>query len=242
MEHKYIDEYAERSPYSKVDPRTKLVILIAFLVIAALAISPRATISIGIISVVIAAGSMIPPRHLIYGLTPAIPFIVAIFLSILLVGTIENAIIITIRILASALAAITVASTTPMFDQLRALQWFKVPAVITLMILFVYRFIFVFIDELERMKISRIARGLDLRKGSLFKRRLMHTLGQTIGMLFVRVNNRASRVFDSLRARGFSGEIKGRRILKFRAVDALYALTIAALMFIPTSIQLGLML
>ncbi|MEM4262774.1 MAG: energy-coupling factor transporter transmembrane component T [Thermoplasmata archaeon] len=239
MEHKYIDEFAVRSPYSKADPRVKLVALIAFLVIAAFSTSLDATVAIFCASVVLAAGSRIPARHLLYGLAPATPFIAAAFLAVLLTESLPNAFLITLRVSASVLAAVIFSSTTPILEQARALQWFRIPSIIVSTLIFAYRFIFVFIDELERMKLARTARGLEMRRGSILKRRLMRSIGQTIGMLLVRVNNRAVRVFDSLRGRGFSGKVMSIRPLRATYVDALYVLFFAALVAPGIMLQTG---
>lgn len=239
MEHKYIDEFASRSPYSKADPRVKLVALIAFLVTAAFSTSLGATVAIFIASVVLAVGSMIPARHLIYGLAPATPFIAAAFLAVVLTGSLVNAVLLTLRVSASVLAAVLFSSTTPILGQARALQWFKIPPIIVSTMIFAYRFIFVFIDELERMKLARTARGLEMRKGNVLKRWLMQTIGQTIGMLLVRVNNRAVRVFDSLRGRGFTGKIMSLKPLRTTYIDALYVLFFAALIAPGIALQSG---
>jgi len=239
MEHKYIDEFAARSPYSKADPRVKLAALILFLVVAAISTSIQATLAMFVASLLLAAGSRIPPQHLIYGLTPAVPFIVAAFLAVLLTGSILNAVLITLRVIASVLAAVLFSSTTPILDQARALQWFKVPSMLVSTLIFAYRFIFVFIDELERMRMTRAARAFNPKRGNLFQRRVMRTLGQTIGMLLVRVNDRAVRVFDSLRGRGYSGTFRSLRPLRTTRIDALYALLIIALIFPSILLQSG---
>jgi cobalt/nickel transport system permease protein len=241
MEHKYIDEFASRSPYAKVDPRVKLVALVIFLLVAAFSVSLQASVAIAIASIILAAWSRIPVRHLIYGLAPATPFIAAAFVAVILTGSLANAALLTLRVFASVLAAVLFSSTTPILDQARALQWLRVPGILISTLIFAYRFIFVFIDELERMKITRAARGFDTRKGNLLMRRTMRVIGQTIGMLLVRVNDRATRVFDSLRGRGFSGTVRSIRPLRTTFSDALYAILISALLLPSILLQYRLM-
>lgn len=240
MEHKYIDEFARRSPYSRADPRVKFVALIAFLLTAAFSTSQDATLALSIASVALAAGSRIPAKHLLYGLVPAIPFIAAAFLAVILTGSLLSASLITLRVSASVLAAVVFSSTTLILDQARALQWFKIPNVIVSTLVFAYRFIFVFIDELERMKIARAARGMEMHRGSLLRKRLMRAIGHTVGMLLVRVNIRAVRVFDALRGRRYSGRVIGLRPLKTTCVDALYILLFLLLLLPGIALQAGL--
>jgi len=239
MKHQSIDEHAAVSPLSKIDPRTKLVALIAFLIAAAFALDREATIALGIFSIALATVSRIPIKHIIRNLLFALPFIIAVAFGALIVGNLVAAIFISIRISASVLAAVIFASTTPVFEQISALQYFRIPTVITSMLLFTYRFIFVFIDELERMKLARISRSMRSRGGNLFDRKLFKTLGQTIGMLFIRVNERAKRVFYSLRARGYSGIAVTRRRLRFGIADLSYAIFMSIAITTILSIQLG---
>lgn len=225
MKHSQIDEFAVRSPYYLVDPRTKLVGLIAFLMAAAVSTVVEASIFILAVSLTIAGTSRIPVKHLASLSLASLPFIVATTLGAVAAGRPESAVYIAIRIFSSVLVAVVFASTTPLFEQIRALQFFRVPKIMTTMILFTYRFVFVFIDDMERMKLARKARGF--RGGAhLLDIRAMRTIGQTIGMLFIKVNERAGRVFDSLTNRGFSGTAVTGKRLKLQVVDAAYSLMI----------------
>ncbi|MDH4123245.1 MAG: energy-coupling factor transporter transmembrane protein EcfT [Thermoplasmata archaeon] len=242
MKHENIDEFASGSPLLKIDPRTKLVALIVFLIVAAFAVDREATLCLGAVSIILAAVSKIPVKHIIRNLLFALPFIIAVSLGALIVGDIIIAIFVSIRIAASVLTAVIFASTTPVFEQIRALQYFRVPTVITSMLLFTYRFIFVFIDELERMKLARVSRSMNMQGGTLLSRRVFKTIGQTLGMLFIRVNERAKRVFFSLRARGYTGKAVTRRRLAFGIADISYAIFMSISIFIIMSIQLGVIL
>ena len=238
MKHSQIDEFAVRSPYHLVDPRIKLVGFIAFLIAVAMATVPEASIFVLAVSLTIAGISKIPVKHLASLSIVSLPFIVATTLGAIVAGRPESAIYVAIRIFSSVLVAVVFASTTPLFEQIRALQFFRVPKIMTTMILFTYRFVFVFIDEMERMKLARKARGF--KGGShMLDRGTMSTIGHTIGMLFIRVNERAGRVFDSLTNRGFSGTALTRRRLELGVVDAAYSLMIFTMISMVALLQLG---
>lgn len=239
MKHSQIDEYAGRSPFAGIDPRVKLAALVSFLVVAAFSTAHEATTWIGLSSLVLAALSRIPAIHLLRQLIVALPFIAAIVLGAVIMTDLPSAVPVSIRVTGSVLAAIVFVTTTPLLDQARALQFFRVPKIIVSMLIFTYRFIFVFIDELERMKIARTARGFSARRGHILNRRIFSVLTHTIGMLFIRVSERASRVFDSLRGRGFSGNVLIRTPLRIGMADALYASAMTVVVCLAAALQLG---
>jgi len=237
MKHSQIDEFAVGSPYYLVDPRTKLVCLLAFLIATAVSTVPEASIFVLLVALTIAGTSRIPARHLAALSLVSLPFIVAAAIGSVAAGRAESALFISMRIFSSVLIAIVFASTTPLLEQIKVLQFFRVPKIFTTMVLFTYRFIFVFIDEMERMKLARRARGF--RGGAhVLDRGAMRTIGHTVGMLFIRVNERAGRVFDSISNRGFTGTVTTRRKLRFGAVDAAYALMIFTTIVLLAFLQL----
>jgi len=242
MKHRHVDEFAKRSPLSNVDPRTKLVALIFFLIAAAFATEMKAIIAVGASALVVALVSRIPAKHLAMNFVGALPFVVAVALGALIAGNPTTAVLISVRIGGSVLVAIVFASTTSVFDQIRAMQFFRMPRIFTSMILLIYRFIFIFIDELERMKLARIARGFSFTRGNLLQKRTMKIIAHTIGMLFIRANERAIRVFDSLRSRGFDGTAVTRRPLKLASIDAVYGVLFGANIIFIVIIQLEVIL
>ncbi|HUW43166.1 MAG TPA: energy-coupling factor transporter transmembrane component T [Thermoplasmata archaeon] len=242
MKHNQIDEFSGRSPLSKVDPRTKFLALIALLIVASLATAPEVALAFGLFSLALAAISRIPVKHLLVNMAIVVPFATAVALSAIIIGRPESAIPMVIRMTGSVLIAIVIATTTPVFDQIRALQGFHLPNVFTSMLLFAYRFIFVFVDELERMKLARIARGFSLKRGHILKKRTMDTIAQTLGMLFIRVNQRAVRVFDSLRSRGYSGIAVVRRPLALGLADVLFMISTGGVIMLLSAIQLKVVL
>ncbi len=106
-------------------------------------------------------------------------------------------------------------ATTPFFDTLRALRWFKVPPLICNLVMFTYRFIFVLLDEMGRMRLARKSRGFTGGR-SLLDKEAFKTISYTIGMVFVRSNVRAGKIYDALLSRGYSGEIKTLTMLKVK--------------------------
>jgi cobalt/nickel transport system permease protein len=94
-------------------------------------------------------------------------------------------------------------NTTPFDRLLRVLSWMRVPALLILLLAFLYRYLYLFWDEAERMSRARDSRyfgGRLLSQADL--------LGRMVGMLFLRSYDRAERVSRAMAARGWSGEYK----------------------------------
>jgi cobalt/nickel transport system permease protein len=111
-------------------------------------------------------------------------------------------------------------STTPFFKMMGAFRSLHMPKVMANLILFTYRFIFLFLDEMERMRTARMARGFNGGR-SLLDARAFKTLGATIGMTFVRANARATNIYDALLSRGYSGDIRSFEKSRTRPRDAI---------------------
>jgi cobalt/nickel transport system permease protein len=61
-----------------------------------------------------------------------------------------------------------------------------------------YRYLFVLVDEAERMHRARLARTFDRRRVSVWR-----MLGTVVGQLFVRSSERAERIYAAMCARGW---------------------------------------
>jgi cobalt/nickel transport system permease protein len=81
---------------------------------------------------------------------------------------------------------------------LRILRRAHVPAVMVTILALMYRYIFVLIDEMERLNRARQSRTFANRK-----RFTWYSLSLIIGQLFVRSAQRAERVFGAMSARGW---------------------------------------
>lgn len=103
----------------------------------------------------------------------------------------------------SFLAGLWLVNVMP-FDQLLVtLRRLYVPAVLVAILAFMYRYIFVLWDELDKMRVARRARTFD--QASLAFR--WKTSAQLIGMLAIRALTRAERVEGAMRARGWDGSV-----------------------------------
>jgi cobalt/nickel transport system permease protein len=89
-------------------------------------------------------------------------------------------------------------NTTPFSDLLQTLRRFGVPGLLITILALMYRYLFVLIDETERITRARSSRTFT--SGRIRK---WNALALLIGQLFVRSTERAERIFTAMSARGW---------------------------------------
>ncbi len=121
-------------------------------------------------------------------------------------------------------AALLLIATTSFPGVCNALRRFGMPALFVSQLLFLYRYLFVLLEEA-----MRIVRARDMRS---FGQRGMdvRTAVRIIGMLFLRTVERAERIYSAMLSRGFSGDIPSMKRQMFRGIDLLFvAVTVVVL-------------
>jgi cobalt/nickel transport system permease protein len=105
--------------------------------------------------------------------------------------------------------AILLTATTRFPDLLHALRHLKVPAVMVAILAFMYRYLFVLVDEAARLLRARASRSARL-PGQGYGRSLFwraSVAGGMVGQLFGRSLARSDRVYQAMLARGYRGEL-----------------------------------
>jgi cobalt/nickel transport system permease protein len=105
---------------------------------------------------------------------------------------------------------ILLVATTPFPDLIHAFEHLRVPAILTTIVAFLYRYLFVLGDEVLRMLRARQARSAavpGLRSGGSVWWRARVT-GYMAGQLFLRSYERSERIYNAMLARGFSGQLR----------------------------------
>ncbi|UCE39378.1 MAG: cobalt ECF transporter T component CbiQ [Thermoplasmata archaeon] len=218
MRHGTIDQYASRSSFYSLDPRAKIVAIIFFIIIVALLTDLLPLIIAFLFALILLLVSNIPKKHLVKRYAIALPFVLFASLSLYFYKGELTAYAMFLRISTCVLLLILLSSTTSFFDLLKAAQHLKVPKLMITLMMFLYRYIFVMTEEYQRMKMARSARAF--RGGRhLFDKKGMRTISSTAGMVLVRAYHRGVRIYDALRSRGYSGEIRTLTKMRFRAMD-----------------------
>lgn len=109
-----------------------------------------------------------------------------------------------IRSTLSFLAGLWLVNVMPFERLLATLRGLWVPEVLVAILAFMYRYLFVLWDELDKMRVARRARTFG--EGSLRFR--WKTSAQLIGMLLIRAMERAERVHGAMCARGWDGRVR----------------------------------
>lgn len=226
MEHGFLDAYARLdTPVHRLDARVKLVAALAF-VLAAVSTPATAYPAFASYALFLAAVlllSRLPLRHVLSRLAVVLPFVgaVAAFIPFLPPDSVSGGYSlgaysletqrsawlifwnVLVKSLLGAAAVILLTSTTPFPRLLEGLARLRVPRLLTMMLSFAYRYLFVLVEEAQRMKRARDARCYSGRW--LWQARV---IGQLIGTLFLRSYERGERVYLAMAARGYNAEFK----------------------------------
>lgn len=116
-------------------------------------------------------------------------------------------------------------ATTPFPQMVRAMRRLRLPAILTALLSFMYRYLFVLVDEAGRLMTARAARSVG-RGGTVRWR--ARVLGRMIGSLFIRSYERSERIYAAMLARGFAGELRTITELTWERRDTCLGLCWAA--------------
>jgi cobalt/nickel transport system permease protein len=96
------------------------------------------------------------------------------------------------------LTVLVLSNTTPFSKVLGVLRRARVPSILVTTLALMHRYLFVLMEESERMRRARASR-------SFVRRRRMHwrILGSVVGHLFLRASERAERIYAAMCARGW---------------------------------------
>jgi cobalt/nickel transport system permease protein len=114
-----------------------------------------------------------------------------------------------IKSLLCCISLLILSSTTKFSELLLGLQRLYFPKILIMILSFMYRYIFVLVDEAQRMERARRVRYFGSRYLAQFR-----VLSNIIGLLFIRTYERAERIYQAMCARCFIGEIiyEGRHL------------------------------
>jgi cobalt/nickel transport system permease protein len=104
--------------------------------------------------------------------------------------------------------AILLTATTQFPDLIHALRHLRVPSPLVAVISFMYRYLFVLVDEVIRLLRARDARSAYHQTGGksplIWRARVA---GNMAGQLFLRSYDRSERIYSAMLARGYQGQL-----------------------------------
>jgi len=224
MKHDFLDKYSNlNSLIHKLDPRTKIIAFLLFIIFV-ITTPPLKFQLFALYAIVIFAVAFISKVPFFYLLKRAlviIPFVllIAIFLPFMKTnqyGWLLFCNVMTKSLLA-LLATIMLSSTTKFHVLLKGFELLKCPKIIIMMLAFMYRYIFILTDEAHKMERARKSRYFGGEIWRQFK-----IICNIIGLLFIRAFERGERVYQSMAARGFNGNIITYNQLAFSKNDLFF--------------------
>jgi cobalt/nickel transport system permease protein len=228
-----------RSPIHRLDPRAKLIGL-AGVTLVAVSTPLRAWPAYVACSVALAAVAMLARvgaktlwqrsrvvLPLVMFVAVFVPFVRAgdpVSLGFVTVSRQGLAVFATVsaKALLGTLSAVLLGATTPFGDVLHALERLRAPRLLVLIAAFMYRYLFVIVDEVGRMRAALAARGYAPRHALQAA-----ALGRVATALFLRTYERGERVHLAMLARGWSQAMPRLDVLAFRRADALFVSILA---------------
>jgi cobalt/nickel transport system permease protein len=106
-------------------------------------------------------------------------------------------------------------ATSPLPETVKAAHALRLPGILVHLVLLTYRFVFLAAEEFARLRIALRVRGYRNRAS----RHSYRTIGQVAGTLLVRSHDRAERVGQAMRCRGFDGCYRSLHEFRTRLED-----------------------
>lgn len=207
----FLDRYGRSvSICHRMPPVAKLVLALS-IIVTGLAIPAQHWPAYGVLACLVFTGHSlagIPLSYLVKRLLIFLPFVGSMAISLPLSQGFVRGWDLMVQIFCRGYLAFLVSlwlvNVMPFEQLLVTLRRLRVPAVVVAILGFMYRYIFVIWDELDKMRTARRARSFS--GGSLWFR--WKTSAQMIAMLLIRSLNRAERIHGAMCARGWDGEVR----------------------------------
>jgi cobalt/nickel transport system permease protein len=156
-------------------------------------------IAMALLLVVTVALSRLPVWFLLKRLVWLSPFI----LGVALVNALQPAargswLAVALKSTICLLTVVVVSNTTPFSKVLRVLKSARVPGLLITTIALMHRYLFVMVEEAERMRRARAGRTFTRQRRAYWQ-----GSSSVVGQLFVRASERAERIYDAMCARGW---------------------------------------
>jgi len=140
-----------------------------------------------------------------------------------------------IRSWLSVQIALLLVAATRFPDLIHALEHLRVPAILTTIIAFLYRYLFVLTDEVLRLLRARESRSASIPAkrsggGVMWRAKIA---GNMAGQLFLRSYERSDRIYNAMLSRGYTGHLYTLNPHEMKSRDYFVtAFAIAVLLFI----------
>ena len=223
MKHEFLDHHSRMdSIVHRLDARAKIIVFLTFILVG-VSTSPSSfpvfgLLAVGLVSIALAA--RLPLGHLGKKVLKTLPFVFFVALSIPFMkregGGVEYSLgfrgmsisqsglwilwNVLVKASLSIFSIVLLYSTTPFPKLIKGMEELHFPRIFTVLFSFMYRYSFIVIDEMQRMKRARDSRGFGEKW--LWQAK---TIGHMIGTLFLRSFHRGEMVYRAMLSRGYDG-------------------------------------
>lgn len=230
----WLDRLSRRdTALHRIDPRAKLLATLAFIVVVVsygkYEVGPL--LPLAVYPICLAAMGSVPVRFILRKMLIVSPF--ALFVGLLnplldrepvmtiagvaLAGGWVSLASILVKFALTVSASLAMVASTGIHRVCRGLEKLGVPAVMTVQVLMLYRYLFVLADEALRMARARALRSAGNRRmGGL------RAGGAMLGSLLLRTLDRAQRVHAAMCSRGFDGHVRTVEPMRFGGASAAF--------------------
>jgi cobalt/nickel transport system permease protein len=202
MHHDFLDKFSRHdSPIHRLSAPAKLTSAVLMVILTVLCPWSRYGffIAAALLLMAVAALTRIPAAFLAKKLLLLEPIALGVAaLSLLQPGGLHIFLFILIKSTICLFSMILLSGTTPFADILAVLKRVRVPAILVTTLALLYRYLFVLIDEAERMQRARECRSFDAKPTNAWR-----NLAAVAGQLFARSSERAERIYAAMCARGW---------------------------------------
>jgi cobalt/nickel transport system permease protein len=121
----------------------------------------------------------------------------------------------------SVQAALLLTMTTHFTDLLHGLQGLRLPTILVAILSFAYRYLFVLVDEAQRLLRARECRSAELpgRRSGGSTLWQATVVGRMVGTLFLRAYERSERIYVAMLSRGYDGTLRMRQARGLTATE-----------------------
>lgn len=225
MRHLVLERWSQgNSPLHGFDARAKVVVLLVFLVALATAHRALAMVSAGFLLLLVAG--LLWARLPLWGMLAraglVLPFTLLFALVSWAIGDPGRGLSLIAKSYLSALAVLLVVATTPLPSLLGGFERSGVPRFLLMVVQFLYRYLFVIVEEGQHMRAAAAARGASARQWIAGGTRFRAAAG-ALAVLFVRSYSRAGHIHQAMLARGFQGHFHIVETSTVRSRDLVFA-------------------
>ncbi len=250
MRHAFLDHHSKtESPVHHLDARAKIIVFFSFILIG-VSSPPTSLPLFGILALAlisIALLARLPLGHLAKKVLVVLPFLFVVAISVPfmkrdVVGGGYNLGLgglsvsqsglwilwnVVIKSSLGVFSIILLSSTTSFPQLIKGMERLGSPKIFTMLVSFMYRYSFILIDEMYRIKRARDSRCFGGRWFWQSK-----VIGHMVGVLFLRSFHRGERVYLAMLSRGYQGTMPETTVGRFGLGEMLFLSISPLLLFL----------